>query len=93
MVEVALTPWSSTAALVLPQSALIAGADSVSFVTQVSGATMHGGGTGAQTVASVPLRMPLRSHKNFGGGFISLGSGNDAVTFSGAGVTGTTLRW
>ena len=38
-----------------------------------------------------PLLIPSFSG-NFGGGVISLGTGNDNVTFSGAAVTGTTIN-
>ena len=60
-------------------NSLDSGADSVSFVTLVSGATMHGGG-GSQTMPSALLAATF--WWNFAGGYISLGAGNDNITFT-----------
>ena len=69
---------------------LDSGADSVSFVTLVSGATMHGG-TGTQTIAFSSADTATFTG-TFGTGYISLGAGNDAGSING-GVGGTTLTW
>ena len=69
---------------------LDSGADSVSFVTLVSGATMFGGG-GTQTMVFGSPADSATFTGSFGGGYISLGAGNDNITFSGATVNGTTL--
>ena len=73
LVEVAQTPWSSTAALVAPQSASEeVGADSVSFRTRFR-AIAWGGSTGTQTVVFSDAGDAVTFTRGFGGGFISLG--------------------
>ena len=78
--------------LALP-SALELGNDSVSFVTQVSSATIWGAAdaTNTQTLVFSSVGDAATFTGGFGAGFISLGAGNDSITFSGAGVTGTTI--
>ena len=70
-----------------------AGNDSVSFVTQVSSATIWGAAdaTNTQTLVFSSVGDAATFTGGFGAGFISLGAGNDSITFSGAGVTGTTI--
>mgnify|MGYP001396681083 FL=1 len=70
-----------------------AGNDSVSFVTQVSSATIWGAADSGntQTIVFSSVGDAATFTGGFGAGFISLGAGNDSITFSDAGVTGTTI--
>jgi hypothetical protein len=60
---------------------LDSGSDSVSFVTRVSGATMHGG-SGAQTVVFSGAGDLITFTGKLGGGSINGGSGDDTLIFS-----------